>query len=79
MGIMPVIYAFFATVIGGMGSLAGAALGGFLVGVASVLLQAYLPPDLRPFRDAGVFALVILTLLAYPKGLIASSASKERV
>lgn len=79
MGIMPVIYAFFATVIGGMGSLAGAALGGFLVGVASVLLQAYLPPDLRPFRDAGVFALVILILLAYPKGLIPSSASKERV
>lgn len=79
MGIMPVIYAFFATVIGGMGSLAGAALGGFLVGVASVLLQAYLPPDLRAFRDAGVFALVILVLLAYPKGLIPSAATRERV
>ena len=79
MGIMPVIYAFFATVIGGMGSLTGAALGGFLVGVTSVLLQAYLPPDLRPFRDAGVFGLVILILLAYPRGLIPSSASSERV
>lgn len=79
MGIMPVIFAFFATVIGGMGSLAGAALGGFLVGVASVLLQAYLPPDLRAFRDAGVFALVILVLLVRPKGLIPSSASRERV
>lgn len=79
MGTMPVIYAFFATVIGGMGSLPGAALGGFLVGAASVLLQTYLPTDLRPFRDAGVFTLVILILLWRPAGLIATSANRERV
>ena len=79
MGLMPVVYAFFATVIGGMGSLPGAALGGFLVGVASVLLQTYLPADLRPFRDAGVFTLVILILLVRPQGLIVTSAAKERV
>ena len=79
MGMMPVIYAFFATVIGGMGSLPGAALGGFLVGAASVLLQSYLPTDLRPFRDAGVFTLVILTLLWRPSGLIATSSNRERV
>ncbi|MFB2549994.1 branched-chain amino acid ABC transporter permease [Ensifer soli] len=79
MGLMPVVYAFFATVIGGMGSLPGAALGGFVVGVASVLLQTYLPADLRPFRDAGVFALVILILLVRPHGLIVTAASKERV
>lgn len=79
MGMMPVIYAFFATVIGGMGSLPGAALGGFLVGTASVLLQSYLPADLRPFRDAGVFTLVILTLLWRPSGLISTSANRERV
>lgn len=79
MGLMPVVYAFFATVIGGMGSLPGAALGGFVVGVASVLLQTYLPADLRPFRDAGVFGLVILILLVRPQGLIVTSAAKERV
>lgn len=79
MGLMPVVYAFFATVIGGMGSLPGAALGGFIVGFASVMLQTYLPPDLRPFRDAGVFALVILILLVRPQGLIVTGASKERV
>ena len=79
MGMMPVIYAFFATVIGGMGSLAGAALGGFLVGVVSVLLQAYLPIELRPFRDAGVFLMVILILLVRPQGLIVIGAAKERV
>lgn len=79
MGTLPVIYAFFATVIGGMGSLGGAVLGGFIVGCFSVLLQAYLPADLRPFRDAGVFGLVILMLLARPNGLIANSTNRERV
>ncbi len=79
MGLMPVVFAFFATVIGGMGSLPGAALGGFIVGFISVMLQAFLPPDLRPFRDAGVFLLVILILLARPQGLIVNQAAKERV
>lgn len=79
MGLMPVIYAFFATVIGGMGSLPGAALGGFLVGVISALLQSYLPVELRPLRDAGVFAFVILILLVRPQGLIVTLASRERI
>src|SRR5690606_37362581 len=60
MGLMPTVYAFFATVIGGIGSLPGAVLGGYIVGVLSVLLQAYLPEEVRPFRDAVVFAIVIL-------------------
>lgn len=79
MGLMPVILAFFATVIGGMGSLAGAALGGFLVGISSVLLQSFLPEGLRPFRDAFVFGLVIVILLVRPKGLIVIGAARERV
>ncbi|WP_334175026.1 branched-chain amino acid ABC transporter permease [Pseudoxanthobacter sp.] len=79
MGLMPVIFAFFATVIGGMGSLAGAALGGFVVGFISVLLQAFLPAELRAFRDAGVFGLVILILLVRPQGLIVNRAARERV
>lgn len=79
MGIMPVIYGFFATVIGGMGSLAAAVLGGFLVGAVSQLLQAWLPADLRPFRDAFVFGLVIAVLLFRPQGLARPRASRERV
>jgi branched-chain amino acid transport system permease protein len=79
MGIMPIIYGFFATVIGGMGSLTGAAVGGFLVGAASQLLQAWLPADFRPFRDAFLFGLVILILLFRPEGLARSSAMRERV
>lgn len=79
MGVMPVIYGFFATVLGGMGSLSGAALGGFVVGASGQVLLAWLPDELRPFRDAFVFGLVIVVLLLRPQGLLRSSASKERV
>ncbi|MCP8895265.1 branched-chain amino acid ABC transporter permease [Shinella daejeonensis] len=72
------VFGFFATVIGGMGSLVGAALGGFLVGAVSAVLQTILPADVRPFRDAVVFAAVIVVLLVRPRGIIASK-SKERV
>ena len=41
-------------VLGGMGSLRGAVLGGFLLGDITVALQAYLPLELRSYRDAFV-------------------------
>jgi branched-chain amino acid transport system permease protein len=79
MGLQLVIIAFVGTVIGGLGSLAGAALGGFLVGVATILLQALLPPDLRVFREAFVFVAVTLVLLLRPQGLIPARGLKERI
>jgi len=79
MGVQLVLIAFVATVLGGMGSLVGAALGGFLVGVTSVLLQVFLPIEFRPHRDALVYLLVILTLLWRPEGLIQIKAMRERV
>jgi branched-chain amino acid transport system permease protein len=79
MGVNMVLVAFVACVVGGMGSLAGAALGGFVVGVVSVSLQAYLPVDLRPYRDAFVFLLFIAFLLWRPEGLLARRADRERV
>jgi branched-chain amino acid transport system permease protein len=78
-GLQLVIIAFVATVIGGLGNLPGAAAGGFLVGVMATLLQAFLPPDLRPFREAFLFAAVILVLLARPQGLFPARGLKERV
>jgi branched-chain amino acid transport system permease protein len=79
MGVNMVLVAFVASVIGGMGSLAGAALGGFLVGVVSVTLQAYLPVDARPYRDAFVFLLFIAFLLWRPEGLLFRRSDRERV
>ncbi|CAN7664325.1 branched-chain amino acid ABC transporter permease [Pararhizobium sp. LjRoot255] len=74
-----VIFAFIATVIGGMGSLVGAVLGGLLVGIASSLLQAYLPDDIRMFRDVFVFLFVIGLLLVRPSGMIRLKQFEERV
>ena len=79
MGVNIVLVAFVSSVIGGMGSLVGAAFGGFLIGVVSVTLQAYLPVDLRPYRDAFVFLLFILFLFWRPDGLMRSKADRERV
>jgi len=64
-----VILGFIATVLGGLGSIPGAALGGFLIGFATVVAQILLPQAVSPFRDAFVFAAVILVLLFRPQGL----------
>lgn len=79
MGVGLVLIAFVATVIGGMGSLIGAAVGGLVVGVITVLLQALLPADLRPYRDAFVFGVLICFLLLRPEGLLRGRAARERV
>jgi branched-chain amino acid transport system permease protein len=73
------LFAFIATVVGGMGSLMGAVAGGFAIGLIVVMLQAYLPPDLRVFRDAFAFAFVILVLVVKPSGLIRAKGMVERV
>lgn len=78
-GVQIVIIAFVATVIGGLGNLTGAALGGFLVGVVGTVLQALLPDELRPFREAFLFAVVILVLLVRPQGLLPAKNLRERV
>lgn len=79
MGVPLMLFAFIGTVIGGMGSLVGAAVGGMAVGLAASLLQAYLPGEMRSFRDAFVFTLVILILIVRPTGLFPTRAFTERV
>jgi branched-chain amino acid transport system permease protein len=79
MGVSLMLFAFIATVIGGMGSLLGAVVGGFTVGLVSILLQTFLPSELRVFRDVFVFAIVIVILVARPQGLMLSKAARERV
>jgi branched-chain amino acid transport system permease protein len=79
MGVPLMLFAFIATVIGGMGSLVGAVVGGFTVGFIASMLQAYLPDELRSFRDAFVFTIVILILLFRPSGLIPTKALMQRI
>lgn len=79
MGVPLMLYAFIATVIGGMGSLVGGVIGGFVVGLVSVMLHAYLPVDVRSFGEAFVFAFVVVILLLRPSGIIKTKALVQRV
>jgi branched-chain amino acid transport system permease protein len=78
LGAQAVILGFIATVLGGLGSIGGAALGGFILGFATVLAQLLLPPQVSAFRDAFVFAGVIVVLLFRPQGLFVAFGRRER-
>ena len=77
-GLEPLLVAFIATVIGGMRSLSGAVIGGFLLALIDTSLNYTLSQDLLKFRDAFTFGLVILILLWRPEGLIKGPASGAR-
>jgi branched-chain amino acid transport system permease protein len=77
-GLEPLLVAFIATVIGGMRSLEGAVLGGFLLALIDTGLNYALPQDLLKFRDAFTFSAVILILLWRPQGLVRGPASGQR-
>lgn len=75
MGSMPGIKAFTAAVIGGIGSIPGALLGGLMLGIVEILVKAY---GLSELSDAIVFAVLILVLLFKPNGLLGMKV-KEKV
>ncbi len=79
MGLRLTLVAFVATVIGGMGSLTGAVIGGYMVGILEVVLGGVLPLALLNYREAFIFALVLLFLMFRPGGIIKVSALEERV
>ena len=66
MGIMPGIKAFVAAVLGGIGSIRGAMVGGLLMGVAETMVVGYLSST---YRDAIAFIILIAILLIRPAGL----------
>lgn len=66
-GSLPGIKAFVAAVLGGIGSIPGAMLGGILLGVIESFAQAYISTQLS---DAIVFGVLILVLLVRPAGLL---------
>ena len=76
LGAMPGIKAFTAAVIGGIGSIPGAMLGGILLGVIESLSLSV--PALAPFTDAIEFAVLIVILLVKPAGLL-GKARREKV
>ena len=77
-GLEPLLVAFIATVIGGMRSLQGAVLGGYLLAFVDISLNYALPQDLLQFRDAFTFSFVIILLVVKPDGLIRGPATGKR-
>ncbi len=77
MGFNPVLKAFVASVIGGLGSIPGAVLGGYVLGTLEILLQGLLPSGLSPYRDAFVFVILIVLLLFRPNGILGSTEHEK--
>lgn len=78
-GFNPLLKGFIAAVIGGLGSLQGAVVGGFVLAGLEVFFQLALSSSLLPYIDAIVFGFVILVLLIRPNGLLAArSVAAER-
>lgn len=76
MGVMPGLKCFIAAVIGGIGNITGAVIGGFILGVIEILLVAFLP-SLTGYRDAIAFILLILILLFKPTGIMGEKISEK--
>lgn len=74
MGLMPGLKGFVAAVLGGIGNIPGAMLGGIMLGIAEVIGAAYISSQ---YRDAVAFALLIIILLFKPAGLLGRPAQEK--
>ena len=74
MGSMLGLKAFVAAVLGGIGSIPGAMVGGFVIGLAEALVSAV---GLSVWKDGVVFAILIVVLLVKPSGLLGRSTTEK--
>lgn len=75
MGMLPGLKAFVAAVFGGIGSIPGAMIGGLSIGILETLVSGY---GNSMYRDAAVFAFLIVILIIKPSGLLGKN-TKEKV
>ncbi len=76
MGVFPGLKCFIAAVMGGIGSIPGAMLGGFILGFCEVMLVGFLP-DVSGYRDAFAFVILILILLFRPGGILGQNVVEK--
>ena len=75
MGIMPGLKAFVAAVLGGIGSIPGAVLGGFIMGITETLAKGFISSELA---DAIAFGILIIILVVKPSGILGKN-TREKV
>jgi branched-chain amino acid transport system permease protein len=75
MGLMPGLKAFVAAVLGGIGSIPGALIGGLIMGIAETLVAGYVSST---YRNALAFIILIVILIVKPTGIL-GKASQEKV
>ncbi|MBP3737396.1 MAG: branched-chain amino acid ABC transporter permease [Lachnospiraceae bacterium] len=73
-GAMPGIKAFVAAVLGGIGSIPGAMIGGLMLGVIEILSRTYISSQLS---DAIVFGILIIVLLVRPAGILGHNIQEK--
>ena len=83
MGFVPGIKAFTAAVLGGIGSIPGAALGGLFLGVIEALgppsiLEGLGVPGAHQLKDATAFILLVLVLIFRPQGILGEKLAEEK-
>lgn len=74
MGMMPGLKAFVAAVLGGIGIIPGAMMGGIILGVVEAMVSGFLSST---FRDAAAFGILILILLYKPAGLLGKNIREK--
>jgi len=76
MGMFPGLKCFIAAVMGGIGSIPGAMIGGFVLGACEVMLVGFMP-ELSGYRDAFAFVILILILLFRPGGILGENVVEK--
>jgi len=74
MGLLPGLKAFVAAVLGGIGNVPGAVVGGLVMGIAEVMVVGYVSPT---YRDAIAFVLLIVILLVRPAGILGRNVAEK--
>ena len=74
MGIMPGLKAFVAAVLGGIGLIPGALIGGYLIGTTETVVSSF---GFSTYRDAAVFAILIIVLIVKPSGILGKNVSEK--
>jgi len=76
LGLLPGLKCFIAAVVGGIGSITGAVIGGFFLGLGEIMLVAFFP-EFSGYRDAFAFVLLIIILLVKPTGIIGEKMTEK--